>query len=140
MTHPSIADQMIAVDLKRAKVAMQEVVNQLETAVRAAWRAQDVAESSEQVSRTEVHALHDTLETILSDLHDHGTESKLNDMLEKLTCAGEISQAEKERRARVVHGWAFRYPAGDPMVDAIREYLAGGPVPKGYEKLDSTVK
>jgi hypothetical protein len=49
------------------------------------------------------------------------------------------ARSEEQRRARVVHGWAFR-DLTDEEVAAIRAYLAGGPVPPGYEELDKKVR
>jgi hypothetical protein len=49
------------------------------------------------------------------------------------------AKTEEQRRARVVKGWAFRDLSPD-QVEAIREYLAGGPVPAGYEKLDEVTR
>lgn len=42
---------------------------------------------------------------------------------------------EATRRARVVKGWAFK-ELTEETCEAIRAYLAGGPVPPGYEGMD----
>lgn len=49
------------------------------------------------------------------------------------------ARTEKQRRARVVHGWAFRDWTPEQET-AIRAYLEGGPVPAGYERLHETVR
>ena len=49
------------------------------------------------------------------------------------------AKTEEQGRARVVHGWAFRNLTLEEK-EAIRAYLDGGPVPKGYEELDRMVK
>ena len=50
-----------------------------------------------------------------------------------------INEAEKARRRRVVHGWAFRC-ISDDEVRAIRAYLNGGPAPDDYIRLDEVMK
>jgi hypothetical protein len=46
---------------------------------------------------------------------------------------------EETRRARVVKGWAFM-DLSEEEVEAIKAYLDGGPVPRGYEELDKVVR
>ena len=50
-----------------------------------------------------------------------------------------INEAEKARRRRVVHGWAFRTLSDGEVAD-IRAYLRGGPAPDNYIGLDRVVK
>lgn len=49
------------------------------------------------------------------------------------------AHTEEQRRARVVHGWAFRNLTPEQIV-AIQSYLDGGPVPSGYEEADRHVR
>lgn len=49
------------------------------------------------------------------------------------------AKIETQRRARVVKGWAFRNLTREE-VEAIKAYLEGGPVPKGYEELDRIIR
>lgn len=49
------------------------------------------------------------------------------------------ARTEEQRRARVVHGWAFRKLSDDEKA-AIRAYLEGGPVPAGYEEADKVIR
>lgn len=51
----------------------------------------------------------------------------------------QISEKEQKRRRRVVHGWAFKTLPLEKRQE-IRRYLAGGPVPSGYENLHEVVK
>lgn len=44
------------------------------------------------------------------------------------------AKTERQRRNRVVKGWAFRTLTTEQQAE-IRAYLEGGPVPKGYEVL-----
>jgi hypothetical protein len=49
------------------------------------------------------------------------------------------ARTEEQRRARVMHGWAFRQLPDDEEA-AIRSYLEGGPVPVGYEEAHREVR
>jgi hypothetical protein len=49
-----------------------------------------------------------------------------------------ITQREETLRRRVVHGWAFRDLTPEQEQE-IRDYLEGGPIPKGYEAVHETV-
>ncbi len=50
-----------------------------------------------------------------------------------------MDEAERARRRRVMHGWAFKDLPKEEE-EAVRAYLDGGPVPEGYEALDQAVK
>jgi len=52
--------------------------------------------------------------------------------------AGE-AKTEEQRRARVVHGWAFANHSPE-LCEAILVYLDGGPCPPEYAAVDKVVK
>lgn len=68
-----------------------------------------------------------------------GTRTKKSEHPIRTSIKAGEAKTEAQRRARVVHGWVFRY-LPEHEQEAIRQYLEGGPVPAGYEELDEVVR